>query len=54
MKPPCFWDTEDSLNEISAKGNPQETLAEAVGFKQFRPVLEKASGRRPRGLKGGA
>ena len=44
-KQPCFWDTEDRLKEISAKGGPLETLAEAVDFKRFRPILEKTAGR---------
>ena len=43
-KQPCFWDTEDRLKEISAKGDPLETLAEAVDFERFRPILEKAAG----------
>ena len=51
-KQPCFWDTEDRLKEISAKGDPLETLAEAVDFERFRPILEKAAGR-PRSPKGG-
>ena len=29
-KQPCFGDAEDRLKEISAKGDPLETLAEAV------------------------
>ena len=51
-KQPCFWDAEDRLKEISAKGDPLETLAEAVDFKRFKPILEKAAGR-PRSPKGG-
>ena len=46
-KQPCFWDAEDRLKEISAKGDPLETLAEAVDFKRFKPTLEKAAGRPP-------
>ena len=47
-----FRDAEDRLKEISAKGDPLETLAEAVDFKRFKPILEKAAGR-PRSPKGG-
>ena len=51
-KQPCFRDAEDRLKEISAKGDPLETLAGAVDFKRFRPILETAAGR-PRSPKGG-
>ena len=42
---PCVRDPGDCLKEILAKGDPLETLAEAVDFKRFRPFLEKAAGR---------
>ena len=48
----CFRDAEDRLKEISAKGDPLETLAGAVDFKRFKPILEEAAGR-PRSPKGG-
>ena len=51
-KQPCIRDTEDRLKEISAKGGPLETLAAAVDFERFRPILEKAAGR-PCSPKGG-
>ena len=47
-----FWSIADRLGEISARGDPLETLAATVDFEMFRPVLEKALGRRPR-WKGG-
>lgn len=47
-----FWSITDRLAEISAQGDPLETLAAAVDFEMFRPVLEGALGRPPR-WKGG-
>lgn len=47
-----FWSITDRLAEISAQGDPLETLAATVDFEMFRPVLEKALGRPPR-WKGG-
>lgn len=40
-----FLDTEDYLKDISAKGDPLETLFEAVDFGRFRADL--GEGRRP-------
>ena len=51
-KQPGFWDVEERSEEISADGDPLETLAEAVDFERFRPILEAAAGRPP-GPKGG-
>ena len=51
-KQPGFWDVEERLKEISADGDPLETLAGAVDFERFRPILERAAGKPP-GLKGG-
>ncbi|SFC91518.1 transposase [Tropicimonas isoalkanivorans] len=47
-----LWSMTDRLAEISAQGDPLETLAATVEFEMFRPVLEKALGRPPR-WKGG-
>ncbi len=47
-----FWSVEERLEEISAGGDPLETLDRAVEFERFRSILERASGR-PRGSKGG-
>ena len=47
-----FWSITDRLAEISAQGDPLETLAATVDFEMFRPVLETALGRPPR-WKGG-
>ena len=47
-----FWSITDRLAEISAQGDPLETLAATVDFEMFRPVLEGALGRPPR-WKGG-
>jgi transposase, IS5 family len=44
----AFWSITDRLAEISAQGDPLETLAATVDFEMFRPVLEKALGRPPR------
>ena len=51
-KQPGFWDVEERSEEISADGDPLETLAGAVDFERFRPILERAAGKPP-GLKGG-
>ena len=42
-----FWSVEDRLEEISAGGDPLETLNATVEFERFRPILEKAAGRPP-------
>lgn len=47
-----FWSIEERLEEISAGGDPLETLNRTVEFERFRPILEKAAGR-PRGSTGG-
>jgi len=47
-----FWSITERLAEISAQGDPLETLASTVDFEMFRPVLEGALGRPPR-WKGG-
>lgn len=47
-----FWSITDRLAEISAQGDPLETLAATVDFEMFRPVLQEALGRPPR-WKGG-
>ncbi len=47
-----FGTLKERLREISADGDPLETLAEAVYFERFRPILEAAAGRAP-GPKGG-
>ncbi|MRX50192.1 IS5 family transposase [Paracoccus sp. S-4012] len=47
-----FWSITERLAEISAQGDPLETLAATVDFEMFRPVLEGALGRPPR-WKGG-
>ena len=46
-KQPGFWDVEERLKEISADGDPLETLAGAVDFERFRPILERAAGKPP-------
>ena len=51
-KQPGFWDVEECLERISANGDPLETLAAAVDFERFRPILERAAGK-PAGPKGG-
>ena len=50
-KQPGFWSVEDRLRELSAQGDPLETLQEIVDFELFRPVLMKAlgGGERPKG-----
>ena len=48
-----FWDYEEHLGTILAKGDdPLGKLSATVDFERFRPILEKAAGR-PRGAKGG-
>lgn len=47
-----FWQLEDRLNEISATGDPLETLSAAVDFERFRPIIQTPAGRPPGG-KGG-
>lgn len=47
-----FWSVEGRLAEISAQGDPLETLAATVDFEMFRPILAKALGEKPR-WKGG-
>ncbi|MEM8554186.1 MAG: IS5 family transposase [Pseudomonadota bacterium] len=46
-----FWSVDDRLAEISAGGDPLETLNAAVDFERFRPILERAAGgaRSPKG-----
>ena len=51
-KQPGFWDVEERSEEISADGDTLETLAGAVDFERFRPILERAAGKPP-GPKGG-
>ncbi len=51
-KQPGFRDVEERLKEISADGDPLETLAGAVDFERFRPILKRAAGKPP-GPKGG-
>lgn len=47
-----FWSVDDRLAEISAVGDPLETLNATVDFERFRPILERAAGS-PRSPKGG-
>ena len=47
-----FWDGEERLRELSAQGDPLETLAATVDFEIFRAELEAATGPRDRS-KGG-
>ncbi|WP_041795251.1 IS5 family transposase [Pararhodospirillum photometricum] len=48
-----FWDVERRLAELSAEGDPLETLSKTVDFELFRPVLERAVRRRSAPSKGG-
>ena len=43
-----FWSITDRLAEISAQGDPLETLAATVDFEMFRPVCwwVRSAGRR--------
>ena len=50
--PVRFWSVKERLAEISAQGDPLGTLAAAVDFEVFRPVLVGALGETPR-RKGG-
>ena len=43
-----FWSIAERLAEISARGDPLETLAATVDFEMFRPVLVRVLGERPR------
>lgn len=47
-----FWSVDDRLAEISAGGDPLETLNATVDFERFRPILERAAGK-ARSAKGG-
>ncbi|MFD2235452.1 IS5 family transposase [Phaeospirillum tilakii] len=48
-----FWDVERRLAELSAEGDPLETLSKTVDFEVFRPILECAVRRRSAPAKGG-
>jgi len=48
-----FWDIEHRLAELSAEGDPLETLSQTVDFEVFRPILERAVRRRSAPSKGG-
>ena len=52
MKQKGFGRVDDHPAEISAGGDPLETLNATVDFDRFRPILELAAGR-PRSPKGG-
>lgn len=43
---PGFWDVEERLRKLSAKGDPLERLSATVDVEIFRPVLNAAVGRR--------
>lgn len=47
-----FWNVADRWAEISAGGDPLETLNDNMDFERFRQILERAAGS-PRGPKGG-
>lgn len=47
------WDIEHRLAELSAEGDPLETLPQTVDFDVFRPILERAVRRRSAPSKGG-
>ncbi|MCJ8335991.1 MAG: IS5 family transposase [Epibacterium sp.] len=47
-----FWSVDDRLAEISAGGDPLETLNTTVDFERFRPILKRAAGTQ-RSAKGG-
>ncbi|MBV8092211.1 MAG: IS5 family transposase [Acetobacteraceae bacterium] len=49
---PGFFDVDERLRELSAKGDDLERLAALVDFEQFRPVLQRAVPRSD-GAKGG-
>ncbi|WP_027289866.1 IS5 family transposase [Rhodovibrio salinarum] len=43
---PGFWDVEDRLRQLSARGDPLEKLSATVDFELFRPDLKAAVGPR--------
>lgn len=43
---PGFWDVEDRLRQLSARGDPLEKLSATVDFELFRPDLKAALGPR--------
>ena len=43
---PGFWDVEERLRELTARGDPLEKLAATVDFEIFRATLEEALGPR--------
>lgn len=47
---PGFWDVQERLRELSARGDPLEKLAVTVDFELFRAVLAAALGSRDRSL----
>ena len=49
---PGFWDVEERLRELTARGDPLEKLGATVDFEIFRADLEAALGPRDRS-KGG-
>ena len=51
-KQPGFWSIEERLTEISAGGDPLETLDATVDFEIFRSILEETTASR-RSTKGG-
>ena len=48
-----FWSVEERLREISAQGDPLETLAATVDFEMFRPRAGLRPGARRRGGRAG-
>jgi len=48
-----FWDIEHRLAELSAEGDPLETLSHTVDFEVFRPILERTVRRRSAPSKSG-
>jgi transposase, IS5 family len=52
VRQPGFFDVEDRLRELSAKGDDLERIAALVDFEKFRPDLERAVPRAD-GAKGG-
>lgn len=52
VRQPGFFDVEERLRELSAKGDDLERLNELVEFEAFRPELERAVPRLER-AKGG-
>ena len=49
---PGFFDVDERLRELSAKGDDLERIASLVDFERFRPDLERAAPRSD-GSKGG-